>query len=378
MDDEIFSSGFITSDEDPIKDISSISKIEEIYSSHTGYNRLLRCQRYGKLHILKALKPQYKGQDFYELALRKEFNIGYQLDHPHICHTLGWEQIDDIGNCILMEYIDGINLKDFMQQGNLTRKLAYKIIYELCDALQYLHHKQIVHRDLKPTNILITHNGDNVKLIDFGLSDCDDYDILKQPAGTRYYIAPEALVKGAALDLRSDIFSLGIIMGEMASLVKDKGLALVSRKCTRRRPDKRYSSADEVANAVRIASHRTKLIAMKTLLWASISTIAVVLFIIFAESYSSNGNNHNYIIAAQTANVSQGNIVLNEECRHILATERSKAHTKEYQPKDSIELMNKLILSLNADYPLPQQEQTADYQKHLTIIQKEVSRIMHQ
>ena len=92
--------------------------------------------------------------------------------------------------CILLEYVDGVTLKEFMQHGKLTRPVAVKIINELCSALQYIHSKQIVHRDLKPDNILITHNGNNVKLIDFSLSDCDDYDVLKLPAGTRYYLAP--------------------------------------------------------------------------------------------------------------------------------------------------------------------------------------------
>lgn len=72
----------------------------------------------------------------------------------------------------------------------------------------------------------MTHNGHNVKLIDFGLSDCDDYDALKLPAGTRYYLAPEALKPGQPLDLRADIYSLGIIIGEMAESLKDKNWLL--------------------------------------------------------------------------------------------------------------------------------------------------------
>lgn len=151
----------------------------------------------------------YEGTVFYEQALKKEFNIGYQLEHPHICRTLGWESVPSIGCCILLEYVDGVTLKEFMQHGKLTRPVAVKIINELCSALQYIHSKQIVHRDLKPDNILITHNGNNVKLIDFSLSDCDDYDVLKLPAGTRYYLAPEMLQPDVSLDLRADIYSLG-------------------------------------------------------------------------------------------------------------------------------------------------------------------------
>lgn len=103
--------------------------------------------------------------------------------------TIDWEQQEDLGLCIVMEYVDGISLKELMIQGKLTQPLAYKFIRELCEALHYIHSKQLVHKDLKPENIIITHNGYNVKLIDFGLSDRDDYDTLKIPAGTKKYLA---------------------------------------------------------------------------------------------------------------------------------------------------------------------------------------------
>ena len=172
----------------------------EIYVSASGFERLFRCQRYNRLHILKALKPEYVGNAFYEQALRKEFDIGYQLEHPHVCRVMGWETLPQLGHCIVMEYIDGMTLREVMKRGLLTPVLARKFVAELCSALGYLHGKQIVHRDLKPENVLVTHNGHNIKLIDFGLSDCDNYDALKIPAGTRYYIAPEALKVGQPLD----------------------------------------------------------------------------------------------------------------------------------------------------------------------------------
>ena len=248
MDDSSVSSGFI--DVDSQSGQMSFADLQEVYVSASGYGRLFRCQRYNRLHMLKALKPAFVGNPFYEQALRKEFDIGYQLEHPHVCRALGWETLPGLGHCIVMEYIDGLTLREFMEQGRLTPELARKFVQELCSALGYLHGKQIVHRDLKPENILVTYNGNNIKLIDFGLSDCDDYDALKLPAGTRYYLAPEALKPGQPLDLRADIYSLGIILGEMAERLKDKRLAAVSRRCTRRRPEDRYPSASAVARDV--------------------------------------------------------------------------------------------------------------------------------
>lgn len=248
MDDSSVSSGFI--DVDRQAGQMTFTDLQEVYVSASGPGRLFRCRRYNRLHMLKALKPSCVGNPFYEQALRKEFDISYQLDHPHVCRALGWETLPGLGHCIVMEYIDGQTLKEFMEQGRLTSELARKFIRELCGALGYLHGKQIVHRDLKPENMLVTYNGNNLKLIDFGLSDCDDYDVLKLPAGTRYYLAPEALKPGQPLDLRADIYSLGIIIGEMAERLKDKRLAAVSRRCTRRRPEERYPSAAAVVRAM--------------------------------------------------------------------------------------------------------------------------------
>jgi serine/threonine protein kinase len=373
MADRSSSSEFL--DNEQAADITAITGIEEIYSSHSGYSRLLRCVRYGKRHLLKALKEGCCGQDFFEQALRKEFDLGYGLDNIHICHTLGWEDIEGIGHCILMEYVDGMTLEDYLSKGLLHRELAYKIIAELCDALQYLHRRQIVHRDLKPTNILITHNGCNVKLIDFGLSDSDDYDILKQPAGTRYYIAPEALVKGAPLDLRMDIFSLGVIIGEMAETIDDAPLAAVSRRCTRNKPEERYSSAEEVAAAVRRAFHHRRRVVVRILEWSAAAAVVVlVAFTIFSLYLLQDKS-----VAIPVASTSRGDIVLNEGCRRILSSTRIRHHassTSTQNTIDSTQLMNELLQALDSDYPLEQQRHTTDYNAHIELLKQEVSKIV--
>jgi serine/threonine protein kinase len=182
----------------------------------------------------------------YEMLLRKEFEIGYNLQHPGICEVYGYSQIPDLGNCIEMEWIDGITLSDLIQGGRLSSGLSRKIALQLCDVLSYLHSKQVIHRDLKPSNIMVTHNGRNVKLIDFGLSDTDSSSILKSPAGTASFAAPE-LTNGGAVDARTDIYSLGKIL----SLLKG-GFARIARKCTKISPDDRYPDIESVKEAIRI------------------------------------------------------------------------------------------------------------------------------
>lgn len=115
-----------------------------------------------------------------------------QLDHPNIVRVSSKEVNEEFGPCIVMEYIDGVTLDQFLDTKP-SRQARRKVVDQLVDALAYIHGKQIVHRDLKPSNILITRNGNNVKIIDFGLSDADDYAILKQTAGTLKYMAPEQI-----------------------------------------------------------------------------------------------------------------------------------------------------------------------------------------
>ena len=243
---EISSSGFVTKD-DIIDSNVIISDIKEIETK--GYSSLYTAIYLGKKHILKGLKPEYKNKLFYENLLKKEFEISHPLDHPNIVKTIDFKHIPDLGNCIMMEYIDGITLKDFVEsrkviesQSRKAKEFYDKIFNELLDAMSYFHSKQIIHRDLKPSNILITNNGNNVKIIDFGLSDTDDYLILKQAAGTKKYAAPEQLIPNNPIDCRADIYSLGIILRNNFP----KSYRKIADKCAQQDREKRFSSANDI------------------------------------------------------------------------------------------------------------------------------------
>lgn len=225
-------------------DINYSNNLELIHSSKDGFNELYRVQKNGRFFVYKALKPELYGNLLYEDLLTKDFNIGFSLSHPGLCQYYGKISHPQIGSCIIMEWIDGCTLEELMAEGRIDRTLARKIICEICDALGYMHRKQIIHRDLKPENILITHNGQNVKVIDFGLSDADSFAVFKAPAGTRAYASPE-LIAGEAIDVRSDIWSLGVIIDELHPYYKK-----VAQKCLIRNREARHASAEMVKKDV--------------------------------------------------------------------------------------------------------------------------------
>ena len=224
----------------------TFSDIRECYVSRSGHARIYSARRFGKRYMLKCLKPDFFMTPAYRLVLNKEFEIGIQLDHPNICHTISMEVVPDLGPAIIMEYIDGMTLEAFMEEGKLTKDLARKFVAQLTDALGYMHSKQILHRDLKPSNVMVTHQGHNIRLIDFSLSDSDSFNIFKSPGGTSGYIAPELMQANARSDIRCDIYSLGVLMACMARHTGDRQMRQAAIACMNHAPEKRPASMSEV------------------------------------------------------------------------------------------------------------------------------------
>lgn len=178
-----------------------------------GHNLLVKANLKGKWVMLKGLKPAYCQSKVYDEALRKEYDIVASLQHPNVISAEGFEQVEGYGKCIVLEYVNGKNLRDALK-GNLPKECKMRIVRELLDAVEYIHKKQIVHRDLKPSNIMITDDGQHVKVIDFGLSDSEVYTFLKQPSGTEAFMSPEQKTQSVS-DSRNDIYSIGCIMEAM-------------------------------------------------------------------------------------------------------------------------------------------------------------------
>lgn len=217
-----------------------------------GYSRLFRAQRYGQWYMLKGLKPEYADDPQYTAMFAKEFALTVELNHPNIVRALSHEQDAVAGDCIVMEYVDGRTLDDFLKE-NPSQEVRKLVVKELLFAMDYFHRKQVVHQDLKPSNILITHDGNHVKIIDFGLSDSRRFAILKEPAYTQSYAAPEQL-SGDEVDNRTDIYAFGLILKQLFP----SRYGNVVRKCLQPLKEKRFQSADAVMQAVGEADFRRK------------------------------------------------------------------------------------------------------------------------
>ena len=201
-----------------------------------------RVKLYGKLHFLKRLKPEVAGDIRYQEALRKEFETGYQLEHPNLVRYIS---LDD--DYILMEYVDGETLStrlatqpDYFR----NRKNTDKFLHQLLDVVGYLHSHQVLHLDLKPDNILLTRIGSDVKLIDLG---CCYTDTFPDTTGrTVAFAAPEQLT-GGVVDVRTDIYAIGRIL----ECLPDHNIYnKVIARCTAPDPTSRYQTISDLQDAL--------------------------------------------------------------------------------------------------------------------------------
>lgn len=208
-DNDSSASGYITDSFEGIEKV--FTDVEILHTSEV--NIVAKAKRYGRWWLLKGLNKEVASKTAYQQRLRKELELLMELQHPAVVSVTGLETVEPLGECIVMEYVDGCTLKEWLK-SHKNRQDRKRILRELIDAVGYIHAKGVVHRDLKPENIIITHNGRNVKLIDFGLADTDSYSVLKQPAGTPQYMSPEQK-QTAKADVRNDIYSLGVIMQQM-------------------------------------------------------------------------------------------------------------------------------------------------------------------
>jgi eukaryotic-like serine/threonine-protein kinase len=189
--------------------------------------------------------------------LRGERRTLARLKHPNIAQMYDGGETGDGAPYVVMEYVSGAALHDYVA-GNAPR-LAERldIFLQVCDAVSCAHRNLVIHRDLTPANILVSDAG-HVKLIDFGIS--QSLDDASSPAGaalrmtlTKGYDAPER-AQGAPASTMTDIYSLGVILGELASAgdaPRGRDLSAIVAKACDADPERRYRTVDALARDVR-------------------------------------------------------------------------------------------------------------------------------
>jgi tetratricopeptide (TPR) repeat protein/tRNA A-37 threonylcarbamoyl transferase component Bud32 len=255
---------------------------------YRAYDTMLR-----RRVAIKFLKGTSDDQS--RARLLKEARAASALNHPNICTIHEVAEVDD-QTCIVMEYVQGVQLESMIVPGGLPSETFFRYALQIADALMHAHDRGIVHRDLKSANVIIGTEG-RLKVLDFGLAHrLPEYEtenptqsisLLAQPetvAGTLAYIAPEVLKTGQS-DARSDVWSLGVLFYEMASGRQPyqgvKGLELVSKviedhpvpqlsglvhgsvrtivhRCLQKDPARRYQNSREVFTALEAAQTGSK------------------------------------------------------------------------------------------------------------------------
>ena len=238
---------------------------------------------------LKVLPPEFSQDESRRKRFLREAQAIAALKHPNIVTVYAVEEADGV-DFIAMELIEGDTLANRIKPGGVTLDDFFRVAIPLADAISSAHDQGITHRDLKPANVMFDHDG-RLKVLDFGLaklfsSQADNADAetvvdsgdtgVGQVVGTTAYMSPEQ-AEGKPVDHRSDIFSLGIVLYELAagerpfkgdtqistisSILKDhpkhisevrqempRHMGRIVNRCLEKAPDRRFQSAKDVRN----------------------------------------------------------------------------------------------------------------------------------
>ncbi len=178
-----------------------------------------RCHRLNRLVAVKILKPELAQDAEFRRRFHDESQAVAMLSHPNIMAVYDVSRSDDL-DYIVMELLDGITLKQYMQKKGLPLnwREALHFITQIMKALSHAHSRGIIHRDIKPQNIMVLRDG-SVKVADFGIArvaSAAQSTLTQEALGSVHYISPEQ-ARGSHIDTRADIYSAGVVLYEMTA-----------------------------------------------------------------------------------------------------------------------------------------------------------------
>ena len=207
----------------------------------TTYAMLYRANKAGKHFLVKTTKDNSQHQ----LAiLRREYELSIGCDHPYIVHIFTFEDNLSVGQGIIMEYIEGRSLVEYLAEKP-SRTDRNRIFEQLLSAVSYLHKRGVIHNDLKPENILVTRTDNTLKLIDFGLADNDAQFAMRTLGCTPKYASPELRAQSRDIDARSDIYAIGLLMDD----IFEGKYRNIAKRCQNTNPNKRYENISALQRA---------------------------------------------------------------------------------------------------------------------------------
>ena len=254
--------------------------LEKIGSGGMSVVYKAKCHTLNRLVAIKVLKEEFASDENFVSKFKMEAQAAARLSHPNIVNV--YDVVDEENlHYIVMELIEGITLKSYIEKKELLdSKEAIGIAIQVAQGIAAAHEQHIIHRDIKPQNMIISKDG-KVKVADFGIARAVSSQTVNSSAavGSVHYISPEQ-ARGGYCDERSDIYSFGITLYEMVTgrvpFAGDKtvavalahledpvvppgdynpqvypGLEDIILKCTKKKPDRRYGSMEEVIHDLR-------------------------------------------------------------------------------------------------------------------------------
>ena len=254
--------------------------LEKIGSGGMSVVYKAKCHTLNRLVAIKVLKEEFASDENFVSKFKMEAQAAARLSHPNIVNV--YDVVDEENlHYIVMELIEGITLKSYIEKKKLLdSKEAIGIAIQVAQGIAAAHEQHIIHRDIKPQNMIISKDG-KVKVADFGIARAVSSQTVNSSAavGSVHYISPEQ-ARGGYCDERSDIYSFGITLYEMVTgrvpfegdntvavalaHLEDpvvppgdynpqvySGLEDIILKCTKKKPDRRYGSMEEVIHDLR-------------------------------------------------------------------------------------------------------------------------------
>lgn len=254
--------------------------LEKIGSGGMSVVYKAKCHTLNRLVAIKVLKEEFASDENFVSKFKMEAQAAARLSHPNIVNV--YDVVDEENlHYIVMELIEGITLKSYIEKKELLdNKEAIGIAIQVAQGIAAAHEQHIIHRDIKPQNMIISKDG-KVKVADFGIARAVSSQTVNSSAavGSVHYISPEQ-ARGGYCDERSDIYSFGITLYEMVTgrvpfegdntvavalaHLEDPvvppgdynpqvypGLEDIILKCTKKKPDRRYGSMEEVIHDLR-------------------------------------------------------------------------------------------------------------------------------